>query len=350
MVVLGGVGIQSINVDVNVANFFKPGTEIRDSMDFMDREMRGTMDLRVRIEADVKDPRILNGIDSLQSFIQENENISVTYSIADVVKQMHRTVMDDSLKYESIPSTREKVNNLFTMYYMSGDQDGLSSMIDHDHETTLITSLSSIMSTEDIFSLVRLMTTYIDEHFFGAEKISITGMIVVIRDMVLMVIRSSLLSIAISVVLIGLITALFFGRVFWGALSIIPFFSAVILNFGLMGHFNITLNHITAILSSIIIGVGVDFAIHYISQFQKLSKIKREKNVTKDVVKDVGYPILLDAGSNMGFGALIFSVFLPVQYIGGLMVFAMISTSLGTLVLLASGTQILSDRLSKVET
>ena len=347
MVVLGGIGIQSINVDVNVANFFKPGTEIRDSMDFMDREMSGTMDLRVRIEADVRDPRILNGIDSLQSFIQQNENISVTYSIADVVKQMHRTVMDDSLKYESIPSTREKVNNLFTMYYMSGDQDGLSSMIDHDHENTLITSLSSIMSTEDIFSLVRLMTTYIDEHFFGAEKISITGMIVVIRDMVLMVIRSSLLSIAISVVLIGLITALFFGRVIWGALSIIPLFSAVILNFGLMGHFNITLNHITAILSSIIIGVGVDFAIHYISQFQKLSKIKREKNVTKDVVKDVGYPILLDAGSNMGFGALIFSVFLPVQYIGGLMVFAMISTSLGTLVLLASGTQILSDRFSK---
>ena len=348
MVVLGGIGIQSINVDVNVANFFKPGTEIRDSMDFMDREMSGTMDLRVRIEADVRDPRILNGIDSLQSFVQENENISVTYSIADVVKQMHRTVMDDSLKYESIPSTREKVNNLFTMYYMSGDQDGLSSMIDHDHETTLITSLSSIMSTEDIFSLVRLMTTYIDDHFFGAEKISITGMIVVIRDMVLMVIRSSLLSIAISVVLIGLITALFFGRVIWGALSIIPLFSAVILNFGLMGHFNITLNHITAILSSIIIGVGVDFAIHYISQFQKLSKIKREKNVTKDVVKDVGYPILLDAGSNMGFGALIFSVFLPVQYIGGLMVFAMISTSLGTLVLLASGTQILSNRFSKV--
>ena len=348
MVLLGGIGIQSINVDVNVANFFKPGTEIRDSMDFMDREMSGTMDLRVRIEADVRDPRILNGIDSLQSFIQQNENISVTYSIADVVKQMHRTVMDDSLKYESIPSTREKVNNLFTMYYMSGDQDGLSSMIDHDHENTLITSLSSIMSTEDIFSLVRLMTTYIDEHFFGAEKISITGMIVVIRDMVLMVIRSSLLSIAISVVLIGLITALFFGRVIWGALSIIPLFSAVILNFGLMGHFNITLNHITAILSSIIIGVGVDFAIHYISQFQKLSKIKREKNVTKDVVKDVGYPILLDAGSNMGFGALIFSVFLPVQYIGGLMVFAMISTSLGTLVLLASGTQILSDRFSKV--
>ena len=106
LVLFGGIGIQKINVDVNIANFFKPVTEIRDSMDFMDREMSGTLDLRVRIEADVRDPRILNEIDSLQSFIQKNENISVTYSITDVVKQMHRTVMNDSLKYESIPSTR----------------------------------------------------------------------------------------------------------------------------------------------------------------------------------------------------------------------------------------------------
>ena len=98
---------------------------------------------------------------------------------------------------------------------MSGDHDGLSSMIDQNHKKTLITSLSSIMSTEDIFLLVESMTTYIDKHFFGTEKINITGMIVVIRDMVLMVIRSTLLSIVVSVLLIGLITSLFFGRVIW---------------------------------------------------------------------------------------------------------------------------------------
>ena len=36
------------------------------------------------------------------------------------------------------------------------------------------------------------------------------------------------------------------------------------------------------------------------------------------------------------FGALLFSSFIPVQYVGGLMVFAMFSTSFGTLTLLAS--------------
>ena len=63
------------------------------------------------------------------------------------------------------------------------------------------------------------------------------------------------------------------------------------------------------------------------------------------MIKDVGYPIILDAGSNMGFGALLFSAFIPVQYIGGLMVFAMISTSLGTLTLLSSSTELLKDHL-----
>ena len=347
LVIIGLFGLNKIKVDVNVANFFKPGTEIRDSMDFMDREMSGTMDLRVRIEADIKDPYILNRIDSLQLFIKDNEKVTVAYSIADVVKQMHRTVMYDSMHYESIPLNREKVNNLFTMYYMSGDQNGLSTMINHDHEVALITTLSSTMSTEDVFLFVESITKYIKNYFHGLNEISITGMIVVIRDMVLMVIRSSLLSIVISIILIGFITSVFFRRVIWGGLSIIPILGAVILNFGLMGYFNITLNHITAILSSIIIGVGVDFSIHFIYQFRRLSKTVNEKNLTKEVFRDVGYPILLDAGSNMGFGALIFSSFVPVQYIGGLMVFAMISTSLGTLTLLASSTQLLANHSIK---
>jgi len=347
LVILGLFGLNRVSVDVNVANFFKPGTEIRDSMDFMDQEMSGTMDLRIRIEGDVKDPTILNQMDSLQTFIEDNDQVIVTYSIADVVKQMHRTVMDDSMKYESIPLEREKVNNLFTMYYMSGDAEELASVVDHDHEVALITSLSSVMSTEDVFLFVGSITEYIKGHFQGIIDISVTGMIVVIRDMVLMVISSSLLSILISIVLIGLITSVFFGRVVWGGLSVIPLIGAVILNFGLMGHFNITLNHITAILSSIIIGVGVDFAIHFIAQFRRLSETVKEKNLTKEVVGDVGYPILLDAASNMGFGALIFSAFIPVQYIGGLMVFAMLSTSLGTLTLLASSTELLTDHLIK---
>jgi len=349
LVLFGSVGLFKVIVDVNVASFFKPGTEIRDSMDFMDREMSGTMDLRVRVTGDIKDPFILRTMDSLQIFIEKNEKVFVTYSVADVVKQMHRTVMDDSIQYESIPYNREKVNNLFTMYSMSGDPDDFSSLVDYEYSSALITAFTSVMSTEEVFSFVRSISEFIKRNFFSDGRIEVTGMIVVIRDMVIMVIESSFLSIFISIVLIGTITSLFFNRVWWGFLAVLPLTGAVILNFGLMGHFGITLNHVTAILSSIIIGVGVDFAIHFISQFRYFSKTTNQERISESVIQDVGYPIILDAGSNMGFGALLFSAFIPVQYIGGLMVFAMISTSLGTLTILSTSTELLKNRLIEKE-
>ena len=47
----------------------------------------------------------------------------------------------------------------------------------------------------------------------------------------------------------------------------------------------------------------------------------------------------------MGFAALLFSEFIPLNYIGGLMVFAMLSTSIGTLTILASVIEINKEKL-----
>jgi len=348
-VIIGLFGLLKVTVDVNMANFFKPGTEIRDSMDFMDEEMTGTVDLRGRVENDMKDPETLTSMIKLQEYMESNEKVSVSFSIANVVEQMHRTVMDDNPDYETVPENREKVNNLFTMYSMSGDPDDFSALVDYDYEVGLITSLGKVMTTEEMFNYVEQADIYIEQNFSPDTKISVTGMLVVFRDLVIMIVRSSIFSILFSLLLIGIMAAIFFKRFLWGVLAIIPLTSAVIINFGFMGYFGIDLSHITAILSSIIIGVGVDFAIHYIAQFRRLSRTIDESKLSREVVDDVGYPIILDAASNMGFGALLFSAFLPIQYIGGLMVFAMVSTSLGTLTVLSALVELLKKKLIEKE-
>ena len=340
-ILLGAFGLSKIDVDVNVSSFFEKGTEIRKSMDFMDSDMSGTMDLRILVDGDIRDPSILNQMDSLQNFINQAENVNVTYSIVDVLKQIHRAFMDDDEDYEKIPDQSQKVNNLLTMYTMSGGSDELSKLADNSYRSALITSLSSTMSTNEVFSYVKSINAYINNHFSEKTKVKVTGMIVIIRDMVDMVIRSSLLSIITSMIFVGVITSLFYGRMIWGLLAVLPLFAAIILNFGLMGYFGVKLNHVTAILSAIIIGVGVDFAIHFISRFQKISCTSDKVQTGEDVIKDVGYPIILDAGSNMAFGALLFSSFIPVQHVGGLMVFSMLSTALGTLILLTSAIELL---------
>ena len=346
--VVGIYGLLWLNVDVNIAGFFKPGTEFRDSIDFIDQEMTGTMDIRVRVEGSIKSPELLKEMTSLQQMLEDNSKVTTSFSIADMVKQMHRVVMDNDPEFEMIPDERDKINNLFTMYSMSGDPDDFSTMVDYDYSVGLVTSLSRVMTTDEIISTVDKIENY-TQGLKSVEKASVTGMAVVLRDLVYLIVESSIISIVASVLVIGLIASVFFKRLLWGVMAIIPLSVAIIINFGFMGLAGISLSHVTALLASIIIGVGVDFAIHYISQYRRLADRVEKNNLTRDVIDDVGYPIMLDSASNMAFGALLFSAFLPVQYIGGLMVFAMISTSVGTLTFLAAIAELLKDRLLEIE-
>ena len=347
--VVGIYGLLWLNVDVNIAGFFKPGTEFRNSIDFIDQEMTGTMDIRVRVEGPIKSPELLKEMTGLQQMLEDNSKVTTSFSIADMVKQMHRVVMDNDPEFEMIPDERDKINNLFTMYSMSGDPDDFSTMVNYDYSVGLVTSLSRVMTTDEIVSTVDKIENYTQD-LKSVEKASVTGMMVVLRDLVYLIVESSIISIVASVLVIGLIASVFFKRILWGVMAIIPLSVAIIINFGFMGLAGISLSHVTALLASIIIGVGVDFAIHYISQYRRLAGRVEKNNLTRDVIDDVGYPIMLDSASNMAFGALLFSAFLPVQYIGGLMVFAMISTSIGTLTFLAAIAELLKDRLLEIET
>ena len=349
IVLVASIGILLVEVEVDFTKFFKPGTEIRDSIDFMNQEMAGVMDIDIRFEGDLKSPDVLNKVQTIQAFVDSHPSVHSTFSIVDVIKQMHRTVMDDDRAFETIPETRGKVNNLFTLYSMSGDPDDFSSLVDYDYHTGLMTALLGSISTTMVIEFVNDTEKEIQLIAENDIKITITGLLIILRELVDLVIRSSIISILVSIIMIFLISWIFFKNGLWALLSVTPLVSAVILNFGLMGLFGVELSHITAILSAIIIGVGVDFALHYIAQYRNISRSGISSDeLTREVVEDVGYPIILDAASNMGFGALLFSSFIPVQYIGGLLIFAMISTSIGTLTILAVISEMLKSRLMKV--
>ena len=317
-------------------SFFSKGNEVRNSLEFLDDNMLGSMDLQFLINGDLKDPELLDQISQLQDYLEKNPYVSTSVSIADVIKQMHRTVMDDNPDYEVIPKDQQKVNNLYTMYSMSGDPEDLSSLIDYEYSKGLLTAILKNHSTGQSVEFVNEINNYVEQNFTKYNNVVPTGQLVVLKDMVDLVIKSSVISILVSIVVIALIASFFFRHISWGLFGVIPLSAAVILTFGFMGVLGINLNHVTALLSSVIIGVGVDFAIHYISQYRRLAKQNLAiSKQTTSVIDEVGYPILLDALSNMAFGALLFSEFIPLQHMGGLMVFAMISTSFGTLTILA---------------
>ena len=336
IIAFSSFGIQYVNVEVNLINLFKSGNTIKKSTHFLDEEMAGSMNLMIKINEDMKDPNILNQMVTIQNFLQTLPFVNTTFSIADIIKEMHAKVMDDNEKFHTIPNNRKKINNLFTMYSMSGDLDDFESLINHDYDVGLITTMMHTVSTNDVVKLSNKIDSFLNVNTPDLN-VEISGLMMFLKDFVSIVVKSSIQSILFSIIIILFIIWIFFRSLKFGLLSIIPLTCSIIVNFGLMGWFGIDLSHFTALLTSIIIGVGVDFSIHYISDFKYCMKNNiHTNNISMEVMKNVGYPILLDVFSNMGFIALIFSSLIPLIQMGGLMVFAMISTSIGTLTILAS--------------
>lgn len=342
------VGIGQVKVEVNIIKFFKPGSKMRTSMDFLDTELYGSMNLAFRVKGDIKSPVVLKRMAQIQDELIKEPAIGNTISLATIIAKMHRVVMDDSVEYEVIPDTREKVANLLTLYSMSGDPDDFSALVDYDYKTALITASMNSISTEEMVAMVERIDARLGDNTSYGMEMTLSGFPVFLRDFTSLLISSSLISLGLALVFVIIISWIFFKSFLWGILAVIPLGASIILNFGLMGWTGIELSHVTALLTSIIIGVGVDFAVHFIAQIKHFqSKGLPLEEVTQAAIDDVGYPILLNvAAVSVGFSTLLLSLFAPMNYMGGLIIISMTSAAIGTLTILATIVHLIRERLA----
>jgi predicted RND superfamily exporter protein len=116
----------------------------------------------------------------------------------------------------------------------------------------------------------------------------------------------------------------------------IPMAVAVPSLFGLMGSFGIELNVVTAMLSSIMIGVGVDYTVHFLWRYRDLRREGHDpERAAYLALTTVGRGIVFNAlAVVLGFSVLAFSSFLPVRFFGFLVVVSITSCMLAAIVLM----------------
>ena len=93
---------------------------------------------------------------------------------------------------------------------MSGDPDDFSTMVDYQYSVGLITAFSTNLTTSETFEIVESSQRYIDQFFGKNLKVDFTGMIVIIRDLVNLIIKSTIVSIIFSLIIIGFIASIIF--------------------------------------------------------------------------------------------------------------------------------------------
>ena len=120
-----------------------------------------------------------------------------------------------------------------------------------------------------------------------------------------------------------------------GLLSLIPWFHGGI-NFGIMGFAGLPLDAVTSMISSVAIGIGVDYAIHYISRYRWEAAAGQGNAAALRITgTSAGRAILFNALALItGFLVLVFSHFRAIGVFGLLISAAMIVSSLAALLVI----------------
>ncbi len=326
------VGLKDFQVDSNVINFFPPSHATWQTADIINNNFGGSENISILVTGDIKDPEILKRMDYYGSELKKLPDVGNVSSLATVVKAMSRALNDpDELGYDAIPSTRLAVAQYLELYNMSGDPEDFEKLVDFNYENARIT----VTINNPDASAIQNVVDKFNELAAGDKSIrKIGGTSMVTTELSNLVVRGQVISLSVAIIVIGILLALMFRSFAAGLIGIIPLAMSINLLFGLMGFLGIRLDIATALLSSIMIGVGVDYTIHFLWRYQlELKNGQEYRQAVIDTLTTTGRGITFNAVSVMlGLAVVLLSTFPPLQFFGFLVLVSIAGCLVGALV------------------
>jgi hydrophobe/amphiphile efflux-3 (HAE3) family protein len=334
LALISSMGIFNIVVDTNPASYYKKDHPVVIATDMIDKYLGGSQNVSIVYEGDIKDPVLMHKIDDMEKTLGSMEEIGTTVSVARVVRQMSRALNDpDDIRFDRIPDDRNAIAQYFELYSMSGDPADFEKMVDFPYRHALVTGRVNKTSTAVLTRVVRRIQQVVKN---DPNVLLVGGFGVVLSDLAHAVVRGQLVSLFLATGLVAIMLMLLFRSVFAGLMSAIPLALSMLILFGLMGVFHIELNIATALLSSIMIGVGIDYTIHFLWRYREERSNGRDyADAVRLTLRTTGRGIIFNAFSVIvGFSVLLLSTFLPVRFFGFLVVVSIFACLIGALVLI----------------
>jgi predicted RND superfamily exporter protein len=332
--VVTSVGILFVVIDTDPANYYAPDHPVALSADMVNQKLGGAQNISVVYQGDVKDPRIMQKIDAMEQELSSWPDVGNTSSIARVIRQMSRALHDPGEEgYDRIPETRNGVAQYFELYSMSGDPDDFEKMVDFPYEHAMVTARLKTSSTKKLDSILGQLDELVRD---DTDVKLVGGFGAILHELAVGVVNGQILSLILAILVVGALLMLLFRSVAAGVISAIPLALSMAVLFGLMGFFKIELNVATAMLSSIMIGVGVDYTIHFLWRYREERRKGHEPpEAVKTTLATTGRGIIFNALSVViGFAVLMSSGFMPVRFFGFLIVVSILSCLIGAMILI----------------
>jgi uncharacterized protein len=313
----------------------------------------------------LKEPDILKAMDTMGKYLKHKyPEVKQVLSIADMIKRMNKVIhVDDETPaaaqekmskkidpkgetFNEIPYDPAKygkkdkagLRRLISQYLVlySGNLDDFINNMDHPTSARMTIQMNN-GHPQFIKRLKNDILEYAKKHVeplgYALETVGMAEITLAVNEYV---IKTQITSILLSLLFVLVVLAIYV-RSFWaGLMGILPLAICLLINFGVMGFFNIPLEIGTALVASVSIGIGIDYSIHFISGYYRERKQNADlEQVTQKTMVTTGKAILFNAVSvAVGFAILLFSAFSPLRFLGILVSITMLTSSFASMTLL----------------
>jgi len=390
-----------IKTGTNMLSFFTPKSAmVRDTNHFNDK-LNGSGILTVMIEADdstgILSPQFLTTIDRFSAEIENLEAVGKVQTITPYVKRMNYimnrenepykkeaqvdfdfdffgdsfglsdsfALPDESVAaeapttweaatYNEIPIDPEKygkesvaeLQNMIVQYLLlySGNLDNFIND-DLEPDATLLTIQLKASSDPILRQITTEINNFWTQNLPDGWHYSIGGGEAITLALSDLVTKSQIYSLVGALIIVWVLVSFIFRSPIAGLLGIIPVTFALMGIFIFMASLQINLDIITSLLAALAIGIGVDYAIHFLAALKRHNNLDQIEDSLLQVMNTTGKAIIINAASViLGFAGLIFSRFMPIRQMGILFCVSMLFAGLASLTVLPMVTILLKPK------
>ncbi|MGC4118068.1 MAG: efflux RND transporter permease subunit [Myxococcales bacterium] len=360
--VAAGIGSYFMKTEMDTIKFFKTSAPIRQADEFLNEQLAGTTVLNVVLDSDLRDPNarpaesasapveivtpeVLQKMDQFEKDVRAKyPKVGKVLSFNPVIKKMNQELAGNGdAKEYVLPATQELISQYLMIF--TGD---VKNVLTPAHDKMRMMLYMKRVPTSELEEVREYCAHYFSKEFLEKNhlQVQVTGVAHLYTVVNTLLVDGMIRSVIVCLVIVFVLLLVLLRNVRMSLIAISPIGFALLANFGLLGALDIPLNIATAITSSIAIGIGVDYSIHFITWYR--NELKKSPDILAALEHSIvhkGRAILYNMAVIVaGFVVLMLSKFVPLIQFGGLVAFCMVVTAGGALVLVPAIIRVLAKR------
>lgn len=284
-----------------------------------------------------KRPDVLRYIGRLQKSLLQTGEVGKSNSLTDVVKKIYQELFAADPGHFKVPDTENAVAQCLISYQNSHKPDDLWHLVTPDYKKANIWVQLKNGDNKYMEDVVRKLDSFMAANpppvKLSHKWAGLTYLNVVWQDKMVTGMLKSFMG---SFVIVLILMLILFRSVLWGLLAMIPLSVTIALIYGVVGLIGKDYDMPVAVLSSLTLGMAVDFAIHFLQRTRDTYKKTGSwrlaaQDMFEEPARAISRNIIVIA---VGFTPLLFAPLVPYQTVGVLLATIMAVSGAATMLIL----------------